>query len=175
MIMKNNNIQHSTAYNTIINELDTRCNQLHQTHQAHTRCRKGCSQCCMDFSVLPVEFYSILAAIKNNPPIQLNEHEGCIFLVDHACTIYEHRPSICRSHGLPILNMDAEGENWELSFCPLNFTKVDDDYFSLDNGFQQDVFNSKLYLANREFVSEFKENKFSENELIELRKLKEYF
>lgn len=172
--MNNINIQYLVEYNTIINELNTRCNKLHVIHQQHTMCKKGCSQCCMDFSVLPIEFYAILEAIKDNPPLRYNKKEGCAFLVDNTCSIYEHRPSICRSHGLPILNMDETGEQMELSFCPLNFTKVDDNYFTLDNGFQQDVFNSKLYIANRKFIKEFKQGDFSENELIELQKLKNY-
>ena len=161
------------TYTKIISEIDQRCIQLHQKHQKHTLCKKGCSQCCMNFKVLPVEFHAILSAIQVQPPQQLNKDssEGCIFLVDNTCTIYEHRPSICRSHGLPILNMDIEGENWELSFCPLNFTKVDEAYFTLENGFQQDLFNSKLYLANREFVKKFENPKYSENELLELSEL----
>lgn len=130
----------------------------------------------MNFSVLPVEFFSILNAIKENPPaLNLDDDSKCLFLVNHSCQIYEHRPSICRSHGLPILNMDAEGENWELSYCPLNFTKVEADYFTLENGFQQDVYNSKLYLSNQEFVKDFENGTYSENELIELRALQKYF
>ena len=70
--------------------------------------------------------------------------------------------------------MDDEGENWELSYCPLNFTQVDEGYFTLENGFQQDLYNSKLYLLNREFIQNYTEEKFQENELIELRKMKDY-
>lgn len=162
-------------YKKVRVEIDKTCQTLHKQHLHHTQCRNGCDSCCMNFSVLPIEFFSILDAIKNNPP-QLNSDntDKCLFLVNHACQIYEHRPSICRSHGLPILNMDSEGENWELSYCPLNFTNVDEDYFTLDNGFQQDVYNSELYLANREFVKHFENGKYSENELLELRMLKEF-
>lgn len=162
-------------YLKVRNELDSVCDRLHKTHQANTQCRKGCDSCCMNFSVLPVEFFSILESTKNNPPkLNLEDEEKCLFLVDHSCQIYEHRPSICRSHGLPILNMDEEGENMELSYCPLNFNEVDEEYFTLDNGFQQDVFNSKLYLANRGFVQKKTEAHYKENELIELRRMKEF-
>ncbi len=162
-------------YQSIRLEIDKRCQQLHKEHKAHTQCRKGCSACCMDFSVLPVEFHSILAEIKNQGSVPLNDTtEGCLFLVNNACTIYAFRPSICRSHGLPILNMDNEGENWELSFCPLNFEDADEEYFTLDNGFQQDLYNSKLYLANLEFITTYKEVKYREDELVEMSTLKNF-
>jgi len=162
-------------YRTIRDQIDTICSKLHTEHKAHTICKKGCSECCMNFNVFPVEFHSILSEIKTNESIKLSQsNEGCLFLVEHSCTIYEMRPSICRSHGLPILNMDSEGENWELSFCQLNFTNVDEEYFTLENGFQQDVFNSELYLLNRDFIANFKEVAYDENELIELRELKKY-
>lgn len=157
------------------NKIQLKCTKLHAVHVNHFQCRKGCDSCCINFSVLPVEFFSILKAIKSQPPQLSNKNpDQCLFLVNHCCQIYEHRPSICRSHGLPILNMDDEGENWELSYCPLNFTQVDEGYFTLENGFQQDLYNSKLYLLNREFIQNYTEEKFQENELIELRKMKDY-
>jgi Fe-S-cluster containining protein len=129
----------------------------------------------MDFSVLPVEFHAILDEIKQQGNLQINETaEGCLFLVNNACTIYEFRPSICRSHGLPVLNMDDEGENWELSYCPLNFEEADEEYFTLENGFQQDLYNSKLYLANQAFIASFKEITYREDELVDMSNLKRY-
>jgi Fe-S-cluster containining protein len=152
------------------NEADISCDELHRLHHHHTVCRKGCDQCCMNFNLLPVEFYSILNSIKGKKiEIQLTGNdEDCPFLVNHSCQIYEFRPLICRSHGLPILTMDEEGEDWELSFCPLNFTKADDNYFTNENCYQQDVFNSKLYLLNQDFISSYKEEKFESNDMLDL-------
>lgn len=166
----------NSEYKIIRNEIDERCDQLHQKHQIHTKCKNGCSKCCMNFSVLPVEFHSILSEVLSNPPEKLNNDEpnSCLFLLNNSCSIYKHRPSICRSHGLPILNMDNEGENWELSYCPLNFTQVNENYFTLENGYQQDIFNSKLYLLNQKFIKTDQGKGYSENELIELRKIEEY-
>ncbi len=163
-------------YRKIRLEIDGQCQKLHEEHKAHTQCRKGCSACCMNFSVLPIEFHSILAEIKKQGVPKMNEtDEGCLFLVNNGCTIYEFRPSICRSHGLPILNMDSEGENWELSYCPLNFENADEEYFTLENGFHQDLYNSKLYLANREFISNFQKISYKEDELVDLRNIKNHF
>ncbi len=47
---------------------------------------------------------------------------------DGACLIYEHRPMICRTHGLP--NIDVSGERFSELYCSLNF--VDTDPLTLD-------------------------------------------
>lgn len=161
-------------YSQLRDEIDTRCTQLHEMHQEHTQCKRGCSDCCMNFSVLPVEFHAILSEIKAHFKGELTptNNEACLFLVDHACTIYENRPIICRSHGLPILFMDNAGENFNLSFCPLNFRKADDDYFSIESSYEQDLYNSKLYQINKAFIEAYEEVKYSENQMIELSKLK---
>lgn len=163
-----------SPYIVVRQEIDTQCNTLHSTHQPHTSCKKGCDQCCINFSVLPIEFFNIVHELKQKSVVlNINNTDQCIFLNQGVCQIYEHRPSICRSHGLPILNMDSEGENMELSFCPLNFKNVEIDYFTLENGFQQDTFNSKLYMANINFLKQSKYN-YSENVLIPLRKISEF-
>lgn len=170
---KENQLQN---YRLLRNEIDRNCSQLHHLHQQHTQCRKGCSSCCMDFSLLPVEFHYILEQIKNkHVTINRDTTKGqCIFLFDQSCTIYEHRPIICRSHGLPILFMDEEGENFNLSFCPLNFNDVDDDYFSLENSYHQDTINSKHYQINKSFVSYFHEQNYSERQMLKMSSLKDY-
>jgi Fe-S-cluster containining protein len=152
------------------NEADNSCNELHFQHQQHTVCRHGCDQCCMNFNLLPVEFHAILNAVKGRKiDIQLTGNdEECPFLVEHSCQIYESRPLICRSHGLPILTMDEDGDDWELSFCPLNFTKADEEYFTNENCYPQDVFNSKLYLLNQEFINTYKDEKFGNTDMLDL-------
>lgn len=157
--------------------VNKQCNKLHRLHHGYTKCRKRCDECCMNFRLLPVEFFSILNKIKDSSiQINLSENaEECPFLKDHTCQIYEFRPLICRSHGLPILTMDELGENWELSYCPLNFTDIEDEYFTQKNCFQQDVFNSKLYMINQEFIRNFKEDKFGVNDMLDLKELSSKF
>jgi len=149
------------------------CNKLHKQHQEFISCKKGCDECCMNFNLMAVEYFSILNSIKDtNIAIRETDNpEECPFLVDHCCQIYEFRPLICRSHGLPILNMDEEGENWELSYCPLNFTDNDDDYFTNENCYQQDLFNSKLYLLNQKFIEHYKGDQLDNNTMFDLRAL----
>lgn len=157
-----------SKYREMRSKIDKQCDQLHLFHQQHTQCRKGCSNCCMDFGLMPVEFHYIVEQLKNKPIAHNSETEKgqCIFLVNNECTIYEHRPIICRSHGLPILFMDEVGENFNLSFCPLNFNDVDDDYFSLENSYHQDTFNSKLYLINNAFTEAYTEHRYQSSQLV---------
>jgi uncharacterized protein len=158
------------------NKVDKVCDKLLLVNQKYISCEKGCDECCMNFRLLPVEFYYILNSIKGKEiNIRHSDNlEDCPFLLDHSCQIYESRPLICHSHGLPILTMDEKGENWELSFCPHNFTENDDNYFKQANCFAQDVFYSKLYLLNQEFITNFDEEKFGNNDMLDLRKFANY-
>lgn len=69
-------------------------------------------------------------------------------LVDDRCSIYESRPLICRTQGLPLL-VEAEDGGAEVDFCPLNFTAenalddLDEDYLV-----PLDDLNLKLALVN---------------------------
>ncbi len=172
--------KHFSAYRKIRKETDVISEKLSKVHSSHLQCKKGCDLCCMDYSILPVEFYTILEELKGrsfDKKIILSKsyknYEDCIFLKDHACTIYESRPLICRTHGLPLLYTSDDGE-WELSTCELNFRDFNFENFSEKNTFSQDKYNSKLFLLNREFIGEFEdENYFGEFDLLPLKKLAE--
>ena len=97
-------------YLKLRSEVDILCERLTETHNIHLKCSPGCHKCCMDFSVFPVEFFSIL---KENGNKKVNVKraavEGeCLFLVKGLCSIYESRPIICRTHGLPLLSMGED-------------------------------------------------------------------
>jgi Fe-S-cluster containining protein len=163
-------------YLSLKNEIDIRVKKLEANHKKHMKCKSGCDLCCMDYNIFPVEFYSILNDLKNityNPKESKNpsqSEESCIFLQNHRCTIYESRPIICRTHGLPLLFTNEEGE-WELSACELNFTEFDFAEFNTENTFPQDIINSKLFLLNKKFISENPELNLSEFDLIPLKNL----
>jgi uncharacterized protein len=171
--------KHISAYRKLRQKVDAISMELSEKHARHLQCKKGCDLCCMDYSILPVEFYSILEELKSRgfktENLQLNKKkdEDCIFLKNHVCTIYESRPLICRTHGLPLLYTNNNGD-WELSTCELNFNDFNFDHFSEENTFPQDKFNSKLFLINREFIAESKDGKpIGEFELLPLKKLAE--
>jgi len=161
-------------YQELINDVDRHSKKLTSIHSKHLHCKMGCDLCCMDYRIFPVEFHTILNRIRKDksfikPEKQIDE-STCIFLKNHACTIYENRPCICRTHGLPLLYMNDDNE-WELSNCELNFTDFDFDEFDSENTFPMDRFNSKLFVLNKQFISEFGDKKYNEFELIPLKKL----
>jgi uncharacterized protein len=124
----------------------------------------------MDFSIFPVEFFAIAEKLIGKELIFNREaSEGeCPMLVNGLCTIYESRPFICRSHGLPLLSMGDDG--WELSHCELNFTE-NAPGFDETNTLAHDRINSRLFMLNREYIKTLKDVQYSEFDLIPLSKL----
>jgi len=107
MLEKKNEVKNFNRYYELRNKVDTLVARLSKQHHQHMACKKGCDLCCMDFSIFPIEFYSIREALATKNLSQTspgtNTDSSCIFLKDHACTIYNERPIICRTHGLPLL------------------------------------------------------------------------
>ncbi|MBK8173630.1 MAG: YkgJ family cysteine cluster protein [Sandaracinaceae bacterium] len=105
--------------------VERKARRLHVLHQARTQCRSGCSSCCVDeLTVFEVEadeirtsYAELLARGTPHAP------GACAFLdVANACRIYEHRPYVCRTQGLPLRWIDErDDEAVELrDICPLN-------------------------------------------------------
>ena len=92
-------------------------------------CKRGCDACCVDgLSVLPVEAALIEVHGGRPPPTQ---REGmCAFLDDEgACTVYDARPVLCRTHGLALKSADTTDTTRglrvlsdDVSACSLNYT-----------------------------------------------------
>jgi len=159
-------------YFEIRTEIDVLVESLFNIHKKQVNCKIGCSSCCMNFSILPIEFYAIKGKINNKlKDINVTEKDetSCLFLAEEKCLIYEFRPIICRTHGTPILYM-SDDENFELSVCDLNFTDFDIDQFNDKNTLMLDAYNSKLFSLNQEFLK-ISENKHSAFELVSLNKL----
>lgn len=95
-------------------------------------CRAGCDGCCAPrFSVFEIEASRIRAALaqldRTDPARrarvrgQASSSAHCPLLVDGRCSVYEERPIICRTHGLPVLAGDPNRPG-AVDHCPLNFT-----------------------------------------------------
>jgi uncharacterized protein len=158
-------------YRSLRNKIDKISLKLEEEHKGRIVCKPGCTQCCIDFSIFPVEFWSIVQETGNQNIIinQKTQKGKCPFLNNALCSVYESRPIICRTHGLPILFMGED--DWQLTYCELNFTGDDIPEFTGSNTFPQDLFNSKLFLINRDFISDFKEKEYKETDLISLKEL----
>jgi Fe-S-cluster containining protein len=98
---------------------------LERIHADRLRCRRGCSDCCVDgLTVFEVEAELIRAShsrmLEDDPP---HPAGACAMLdADGSCRIYEHRPYVCRTQGLPLRwvgERDGESVEWR-DVCPLN-------------------------------------------------------
>jgi len=107
-------------------EVDTLAAQVASRHGARLKCARGCASCCVDeLTVFEVEaerirqrFPELLARGRPHAP------GACAFLDDAgACRVYEARPYVCRTQGLP-LRWFEEDERDEIveqrDICPLN-------------------------------------------------------
>ena len=106
-------------------QVDSLATRLENIHAERLNCKKGCSACCVDgITVFEIEAENIRQnhqdLLKNEKP---NDVGMCAFLdKDEACRIYENRPYVCRTQGLPFRWFDEiENELVELrDICPLN-------------------------------------------------------
>jgi uncharacterized protein len=107
-------------------QLREQTSHLEQIHTPRTQCHKGCCICCVDdITVFEVEAENI-----RRHHADLLEHGtphtpgACAFLAeDGSCRIYEHRPYVCRTQGLPLrwIDENADGQVVEMrDICPLN-------------------------------------------------------
>ena len=153
---------------------------LGQLHADNVVCTAGCCNCCINLSVFPVEFYSILETLKakNVKSLNFDKNLSCGFLENSLCSIYDVRPLICMTHGLPIvfINDDPEEPEYNVSFCEKNFTctNLDAMEFHGDNTLNIDDLNSQLSQINYLFIEQQKEMNFDMLDRIELRKLLEF-
>lgn len=106
--------------------IDDVADALAQYHGARLRCARGCSSCCVDgITVFEVEADRIRANHADLLDRGTPHAEGmCAFLdADGACRVYDDRPYVCRTQGLPLRWFD-EADNGEVverrDICPLN-------------------------------------------------------
>ena len=107
-------------------EVDEATSVLALRHASRLRCRLGCCDCCVDgITVFEIEAERIrrnhAALLANDTP---HTEGACAFLDDKgACRIYEDRPYVCRTQGLPLRWLDTNdaGDTVEMrDICPLN-------------------------------------------------------
>ena len=118
--------------------------QVLASQRAHMQCGPGCDACCrQDLALCTLEAFVLLTGLDQLPPDQrassarAAKHGAppCALLGDGGrCVAYEHRPIICRTHGLPILYQEQGSEQGSLSVCHLNFTSDDPPADAVLNG-----------------------------------------
>jgi Fe-S-cluster containining protein len=107
-------------------EVDALAHEIASRHGARLKCARGCASCCVDeLTVYEVE----AERIRRHSPELLAEGRphaaGACAMLDErgACRVYEARPYVCRTQGLP-LRWFEEDEHDEIveerDICPLN-------------------------------------------------------
>lgn len=121
-------------YRSLLAKVDDLCRGIEDRLGDAITCHAGCSSCCLAISVFPVEAVAMIAAADRLPAEELRqlkahlaswspEDEHCPLLAGERCLLYEARPIICRTHGLPILLV--EGEQRRIDVCPKNCQGID--------------------------------------------------
>ena len=92
-------------------------------------CGPGCSSCCQDdLTVLEIEAALI---VRRAAPVVRGQVPGppgaCAFLDSRGhCRIYQWRPYVCRTQGLPLRWLDPHADQGESrDICPLNREQLD--------------------------------------------------
>lgn len=124
-------------YLSLRQAIDDFAAMVSQKHGEHIQCRRGCIQCCVPPETLfRIEGEEILKAVAGLPAplrecirdrIERGEDLECPLLEEGGCMIYENRPILCRTQGMP-LAVHREGKVYDLEYCRLNFTEVPSDF-----------------------------------------------
>ena len=113
-------------YRKLLEKVDAFSSYLNRKYSNRIFCRGGCSDCCQqNLTLLPVEiqflrqgFYRLPGQTKESIK-KIRSDSWCMLLHNGECLLYELRPVICRSHGLPLLITQDE-KPWR-DCCPKNF------------------------------------------------------
>lgn len=166
------------AYRHLCRQVDDRIARLEAMHRGHLACRAGCCDCCVNLTVFSVELYAIASQLAESgtKKMQFDPRVSCGWLEDGLCRIYAVRPIICRTHGLPVTVPQQDGsEQKEVSFCPLNFTRIDPEayLFGPDNTLDLADLNERLCRINADFLDAFQRQGVELPVRIEMARLSE--
>lgn len=128
-----------------------------RANAARLTCAAGCHDCCSDgLTVFAIEAALIEA---HYPELLANEaphpEGGCAFLDDAGrCRVYEHRPYVCRTQGLPLRWIEEDedaGEVYEArDICPKNLAGPPLEELPADECWSIGPFEEKLAAAQRD-------------------------
>ena len=148
------------SYHQLIDRLDVLHEGITAALGDALTCSAGCSSCCLPISVFPVEAAAIIEAVLELPAAEQaairqaleNQHnpERCALLQNDRCLIYPLRPVICRTHGLPLLVQEPEGDP-TITVCPLNCVSMQS--FAKETILDLERINQLLVAINLLFVT----------------------
>jgi len=141
-------------YRNLQAKVDAHWQSVVRDHGALMACGRGCHGCCCHFGVFAVEAAAIaLAAGKCGwqTTVTPAAADACPLLEDGLCRLYDHRPLICRTQGLPLLVHDTSGRR--VDWCPLNFKGIKS--IPADAILDLDRLNQALVTVNRLFIEQY--------------------
>lgn len=110
-----------TELETFYTDLDQKCNELSLQNAGRLQCKKGCSSCCVDdITVFEIEAENIKTKYSQFLKTEYPHQAGACAFLDNtgACRIYDARPYVCRTQGLPLRWIEENTEYRDI--CPLN-------------------------------------------------------
>ena len=130
-------------YEKFLSVVDSDIHKIFEFHKEYIHCNKGCSYCCRkgDYPISKIEYEYLMEGFEtldDNLKTQIKENINrtkqensesyvCPFLINDSCSLYSHRPLVCRTFG--VLTEDSSG-NPSFPFCAtqgLNFSEVYDE------------------------------------------------
>jgi len=115
------------SYRALADKVDAFFARVAAAHPGQMACRRGCALCChQHLHVLPFEWARLKAAVLALPEEARRQIHAratgpeaprrCPLLADDdSCSVFEARPMVCRSHGLP-LKRGPDRHTCELNF-----------------------------------------------------------
>jgi Fe-S-cluster containining protein len=115
----------SESLSLLYDRIDRQVNRIVKIHAGRLHCCRGCVDCCIDdISINEAEAMTIrhhyADLLKNKKP---HPRGACAFLDgDNSCRIYERRPYVCRTQGLPLHWIEEKGGKMVAlrDICPRN-------------------------------------------------------
>ncbi|HPD61160.1 MAG TPA: YkgJ family cysteine cluster protein [Thermodesulfobacteriota bacterium] len=150
-------------YQKLLNKVDEFSALIIKKYRKHINCGYGCSGCCQqNLNLLPLEYsflwegFALLPetmkkSVRNRAAQRFGDYTACLLLDQGACLLYERRPIICRTHGLPLFIM--EGDKARRDCCPKNFTSYRLEFLPQTDFLDLERLNTILITINRFFAS----------------------
>ncbi len=159
-------------YQRLVARVDAFGQAIAQRYPTQITCHAGCDGCCyQQFTVFPVEAHhlaqavaalpsearqQLLARLQQVDPWRIvDAPTPCVLLEHGRCSLYNHRPLICRIHGFPISStMIERPDGAQRDCCPLNFADVPLQDIVPQAVYNLDLVNQTLAAINHLFVQE---------------------
>ena len=148
-------------YEKFLTDFDTKLKSFFERDFSMIKCKKGCSLCCTNgnYPLSQLEMSYLMRAfaklgkeqnekVKTNIKTLLNKQNlstyTCPFLLNGECSVYSHRPIICRVHGLAFRRENGVVNLPGCSDFQLNYSEYYDGKMASFEPISEDLTLSKI-------------------------------